>query len=93
MVSSSRARRSQCKHRVGCLVQYNRSVDAEWWDTAATVRWRTNGLRDELADQLLEVTAASFPGHDLCHLLTDLADLAALGVACALHLLNHTHLQ
>ena len=55
--------------------------------------WRTNGLRDELADQLLEVTAASFPGHDLCHLLADLTDLTALSIACALHLLNHTQLR
>lgn len=58
-----------------------------------TVEWHTNGLRDELANQLLEVTAASFPGHDLCHLLADLTDLTALGIACALHLLNHTQLQ
>lgn len=48
----------------------------------------TNGLRDELADQLLEVTAGSFPSHDLHHLLANLADLTALCVTCALHLLT-----
>ena len=47
---------------------------------------RTNGLRDELANKLLEVTAGSLPGHDLHHLLADLADLTALCIACALHL-------
>ena len=58
-------------------------------------RWKehTNGLRDEFANQLLEVTAASFPGHDLHHLLADLADLTALGIACALHLITTSTLS
>ena len=46
----------------------------------------TDGLGDELAHQLLQVTAASLPRHDLHHLAADLADLAALGVAGALDL-------
>ena len=48
----------------------------------------TYGLRNEFANQLLEVTAASFPHHDIRHFLADLADLTALSIACTLHLLT-----
>lgn len=47
----------------------------------------TNDFRDELADQVPQVTGSSLSGHELDHLLTNLPDLTALGVAGALDLL------
>lgn len=63
-----------------------RRINAESGSIARTTH--TNGLGDELANQLLEVTAGSFPGHDLHHLLANLANLTALCITCALHLLT-----
>ena len=39
-------------------------------------------FRDELLDELLQVAAGRFPGHDLEHLFPDLPDLASLGIGC-----------
>ena len=47
---------------------------------------RTNGLGDELADELLEVAGGRLTRHQLHHLLADGADLAALRVARPLDL-------
>lgn len=46
----------------------------------------TNCLWDEFSNKLLQITSR-LPGHDFHHLLADLPDLTALGIACALHLL------
>ena len=40
-----------------------------------------NGVRDELVDNILEVCGADFPLDDVHHLLSDVPDLLALGIA------------
>ncbi|GIM03205.1 hypothetical protein Vretimale_8005, partial [Volvox reticuliferus] len=45
-----------------------------------------NSLRDELGHEVLQVAAGRLAGDDVRHLLADLADLRALGVAGALNL-------
>ena len=42
------------------------------------------GIRDELVDHLLQVCSANLPGDDVCHLLSDVLDLGALGVTSLL---------
>ena len=45
-----------------------------------------DGLSNELGDEALKVTLGGLSGDDVPHLLADLADLGALGVAGLLHL-------
>mmetsp|Transcript_41387 Transcript_41387/g.73399 ORF Transcript_41387/g.73399 Transcript_41387/m.73399 type:complete len:296 (-) Transcript_41387:16-903(-) len=59
----------------------------QWVDAFGLLRdLLTNGLWDELLDELTQRNRSNFLGHDVRHLLADLADLCRLSVAVGLHL-------
>ena len=55
---------------------------------ASLLNLGTNELRDELVDQLLQVARCGLSGHDLEHLLANLANLGRLGVGGLLDLVD-----
>mmetsp|Transcript_39065 Transcript_39065/g.54280 ORF Transcript_39065/g.54280 Transcript_39065/m.54280 type:complete len:233 (-) Transcript_39065:56-754(-) len=70
--------------KLGCLQNLDfahKNIGQRVDSSAGLLNLLSDGLGDELEDQLLHVAGGGLLGHDLRHLLADGADLGGLGVA------------